>query len=305
MSRSVKALILVAVATFLLAACTGGAPAAAPTAAPQDAPGEAFGEDGGQPSRPTSGVPDNEPNSAPVLPGEQLIIYTGSMDLEVADMPAAVQQAEQLIRGLGGHVAASQASNDGEQQTATVTYRIPAARWSDALAGIRALGAKVLNEDVGSEDVTTQVVDLEARISNLQSTEAALQAIMTQATTITDVLKVQDELTAVRSEIETLTAQRDHLAARAALATLTVNYNIPFVATAVASEGWSLGAEIDNALATLVRVGQSLTSLLVWVLIVVVPVLLPVLAFIALAVWLRRRWLAAHPPTVAGQNQPW
>ena len=43
------------------------------------------------------------------------------------------------------------------------------------------------------------------------------QSIMDRATTITDVLKVQAELTTVRGDIESLTAQRDLLAQRAAL----------------------------------------------------------------------------------------
>lgn len=305
--RKIWVLVLVALAAMVLAACSGGAaagptgPQTDPTADEQGRP--LSGDEGSLPGG--NEVDQDEPNAAPLVPGDQLIIYTGRMDLEVADLTVAVQQADQLIRGLGGHVAASQASNDGDQQTASVTYRIPAARWSEALAGMRALGVKVLNENVGSEDVTAQVVDLDARITNLQSTETALQSVMTQATTITDILKVQDELTAVRSEIETLTAQRDHLAARAALATLTVNFNIPFVATTVAAEGWNLGTEIDNALASLVRVGQSLASILVWLLIVVVPVVLPFVLLIALGVWLRRRWVASHPPTVAGPTPPW
>jgi hypothetical protein len=121
------------------------------------------------------------------------------------------------------------------------------------------------------------------------------------------VLKVQSELTTVRGEIESLTAQRDMLAQRAALATLEVGYNVPITATTVASEGWDLGAEIDSAVAALVKLGQGALSLAVWLLIVFVPVVLPIVAVILLAVWLRRRWVAAHPhvPPAAGPTPPW
>ena len=117
---------------------------------------------------------------------------------------------------------------------------------------------------------------------------------MVQATTITDVLKVQDELTAVRGDIESLTAQRDLLASRAALSTLTVSFNVPVAAASVASTGWSLGAEIDNAVAALVRLGQAGASLLIWLAIVVLPVLVPLAAIVLLAAWLRRRWVAGR-----------
>ena len=86
------------------------------------------------------------------------------------------------------------------------------------------------------------MVDLDARIANLQATEAALQEIMVQATTITDVLKVQDELTAVRGDIESLTAQRDLLASRAALATLDGDLQRPGRGSERGQHGgWNLG----------------------------------------------------------------
>ena len=101
-----------------------------------------------------------------------------------------------------------------------MTYRVPAARWDEALAGLRAIGEKVLTERSSTEDVTSQVVDLGARITNLQATERALQAIMDQATAIKDVLTVQAELTRTRSEIEQLAAQKLHFEGQAAFSTV-------------------------------------------------------------------------------------
>ena len=301
MRRNQGLLILLAPILILLVACTGGAAPLDDAGSRLDARPQAGNEDPGQPTSGEDGSNDADgPNAAPVLPGDQLIVYTGRLDLEVADLAAAVSQAEQLVAGVGGHIASSEARNTDNNQSASVTYRIPAPRWSEAVGGLRALGARVVNENTASEDVTAQVVDLDARIANLQSTESALQAIMVQATTITDVLKVQDELTAVRGNIESLTAQRDLLATRAALATLTVTFNVPVAAASVASEGWSLGTEVDNALAALVRMGQGAASLLVWLAIVVLPVVLPMAAIVALAFWVRRRWQSRHSevPTV-------
>ena len=284
MIRSGFRLIAFIVFTLLLvAACTG---AGAPTGAPV--------------GRPVTEAPDVEPGEnpnpeAPVLPDQQLIVYTGSLQLDVADLDSAVQQAEQLINGLGGHVASSYAEDAGDYQYATVTYRIPSQNWQEALAGLRALGERVVNETTESEDVTAQVVDLDARLANLRVTEAALQSIMDRATTIDDVLSVQRELTNVRGEIERLTAEREFLANRAALATLTVSFGVPVAEISLASGAWDLGTEIERAVASLVRVGQALASVLIWLLIVVVPVVLPIGVAIYLAVRARRWWLAGHP----------
>ena len=269
---------------LVLAACAaaGPAPTGAPVAVPAtEAPGNEPGE--------------NENPGAPVAPDQQLIVYTGSLELDVADLDAAVQQAGELIRGLGGHVASSHAEDAGDFQFATVTYRVPATNWEEALAGVRALAERVVNETTESEDVTAQVVDLDARLANLRVTETALQSIMDRATTIDDVLTVQRELTRVREEIETLTAQRDHLANRAAMATLTVTFGVPVAEISLASEGWNLGSEIERAVASLVRVGQAVASLLIWLLIVVLPVVVPIGVAVFLAIRIRRWWLASHP----------
>ena len=289
MSRTRFLLLASLAATFLIVtACTGAAPAG-PTAGPARP-----GGDGGEP-----GDDSGEPQ-APVLPDQQLIVYTGSLQLDVADLLAAVQQADELVRGLGGHVASSYAENAADYQYATVTYRIPAPHWQDALDGLKALAERVVLETTESEDVTAQVVDLDARLANLRATESALQAIMDRATTIDDVLEVQRELTNVRGDIESLTAQREFLANRAALATLEVTFGVPTAAVSLASGGWDLGREIDSALAALVRLGQLAASLAIWLVLVIVPLFVPIALAIYVAVRLRRWWLATHPPT-----QPW
>ena len=108
--------------------------------------------------------------------------------------------ANHLIIGLGGYTSGSERFGDDDNAQASVTYRVPAARWDEALAGLRAIGEKVLEERSSTQDVTSQVVDLGARITNLQATERALQAIMDQATAIKDVLTVQAELTKTRAK---------------------------------------------------------------------------------------------------------
>jgi uncharacterized protein DUF4349 len=309
-NRRLSLAALFAVAVGLVAACAGASPAARPVDAPVDTSSssgdrlDAAGNPLGPipaptsaPFRPNPGTGSDGDNS---IPDQQLIVYTGSVNLEVADIDAAVSQAETLITGLGGHVAASNASDSGKTKSAKVTYRIPADKWAAALAGLKGLAARVTNEQTSSENVTGQVVDLDARIANLQSTEVALQGIMAKASTITDILKVQNELTQVQGDIESMTAQRDLLANQAALATLEVGFNVPATPeVAQASEGWDLGKEIDTALASLVRVGQGVASALIWLLIVALPVVLPIMLILWVGSRLYRRWQRAHPPLAA------
>lgn len=301
--RARLALALLASLALVLGACGGGAilstvgddigaPVEAPALAP--APGGAGAEDGGDQSAEL-----DRANDVRTLAGSgPLIVRTGRLDLEVADLDDALAAAEVAVAGAGGYVAASQRSGDGERASASVAYRVPVERWEVTLTALRGVGTKVLAEETSSEEVTSQVVDLGARLTNLRATEAALQAIMAKATKIPDILEVQAQLTTVRAEIEQLTAQKQSLEERAALATLTVGFNLPpVVAVTQVREGWDPASDVDRAIATVVGLGQGLASAAIWIAIVVLPLLLVVGLALGVAWFVVRR---LRPRTPAG-----
>ncbi len=205
------------------------------------------------------------------------IIRTGTMDLEVSDVAAAVKSARTAILAMGGYVGASNAGTNGDTPFAEIAYRIPADRWEDALAELRVLGGlttKIVSEQTQAVEVTSQVVDLEARIRNLEASEAALQGIAAKATKISDVLEIQAQLTGVRGEIEQLTAQLKDLNDRAAYATMTARYSVPIVAVQVATKDWTPATAVDEAMASLISSLQGLTDAGIWFVIVWLPILL-------------------------------
>jgi hypothetical protein len=227
---------------------------------------------------------------------DALIVRTGSLAIEVTDFDAALAKARTAVTGLGGYISGSQMATDGDQPYASITYRIPSDRWDDAMTALKGLGTKVLNEQTQAVEVTTAVVDLDARIDNLQVTERSLQAIMAQATKIPDILEVQSQLTTVRGEIEQLTAERDHLKDQASYGTLTVGWSMPVVAVATVQGDWDPAAIIDEALAQLVQLGQGVFTAGIWLAIVGLPLLLIGLLFIgAVALVARRLGVGRRP----------
>jgi hypothetical protein len=263
--HSTVLLATVAWLSILLVACAA-APATLSTI------GASTGGDGTSGEKPADG---QAPADAP-LTDSAYIVRTGSLDVEVNDLQATLQQAQAVVTGLGGYIAGSKESNDPNAQYASITYRVPVERWYDALNGLRALGTRVVDENTEAADVTADVVDLDARLTNLHAAETQYQGIMAQAKTIDDVLKVQKVLDDTRGQIEQLQAQRDNLANRAALATLTVSWQVPTTATSVANQGWDLGREVDRAFAALVTFTQGLATLGIWFAIAFLPILLPV-----------------------------
>jgi hypothetical protein len=254
------------------------AASAAASAAPAAAPGE--------------GMADGSGGNAVGPVDDARIVRTGTIELQVQDVPRAVGVARDAIRGLGGYIGASNTFNDGDQPVAEITYRIPVDRWEDALTALRALNGlttKVVTEQTNAVEVTGQIVDLEARIRNLRASETALQEIAAKAVKVSDVLEVQAQLTEVRGQIEQLTAQLVDLGNRADFATLTATYRAQIVAVDIAQKGWDPSVVVDEASASMVDLLQTLASAGIWFAIVWLPIIVVLVVLAAAVTWVLRR----------------
>ena len=186
-------------------------------------------------------------------------------------------------------MSGSQRSGDKDFDQATLTFRVPAAKWEEALAGLRSIATKVLGEDSTTNDVTTQVVDLDARSKNLRATEAALQGIMTRAVEIKDVLAVQAELTTVRSQIEQMTAEKTNLEGQAAMSTLAVTFSLKPDPVLTSSQQFDPKSQVDQASASLVSILQGLATAGIWFAIVWLPILLAIAVIVLVGLFIARR----------------
>ena len=307
--RAWPRLLALGAVSFLLVACASSASAplaqngAAVGAPDAGGAGPVFDARSGAVPAPAAPSGGNATDST-VAPSDLLIIKTGNLDLQVAGIDEALSAANTKITALGGYIASSQRSGEADKAAASITYRIPAANWDQALVALRSVGTKILDEQTQSQEVTGQVLDLGARITNLQATEAALQAIMVKAIKISDVLDVQTQLTTVRGQIEQLTTEQKHLSEQAALGTLTVGLSLASApAVATVQKGFDPGAQVDQAVASLVELGQNLATVGIWLGIVGLPLLL-VFGLLALIVSLVLRRIRRRRPQPAPLASP-
>lgn len=281
----------------------GGAPTGASgsqAAGPKEQPNDDQNNGGGD----GTGGQTGNLAGGPTAPEGLLIIKTGAIALQVGELDPALTAANQLMVGLGGYTSGSERFGDEDDAQASVTYRVPAARWDEALAGLRAIGEKVLTERSSTEDVTSQVVDLGARITNLQATERALQAIMDQATAIKDVLTVQAELTRTRSEIEQLAAQKLHFEGQAAFSTVTVTFALKPNPILAEQQGFDAATEVEQASASLVSVLQAVATAGIWFGIVWLPIIFTLALIVLVGVWAYRRFRPATTAAPPGISAP-
>jgi hypothetical protein len=298
-NKSLAVLLLSVVFGLGLAGCAASSASPAPA---QFAPmnGAASKDIGTVPA--ATAAPLAAASAAPLIGPQSMIIKTGQLDMQVSNPEASAAQANGVVGAAGGYVSASARSGDADTLVISVTYRIPVDKWDATLASIHHADGggtlKILDEQIQTQDVTATAVDMDARLTNLRATEQALLGIMTKATTITDTLAVQTQLTTVQGQIEELQAQRNQLGDQAAYSTLTVQFEAtPKTETTSATTGWNVNGTIDDATATLVKIGQGIATFGIWLVIVGLPVGLGLLVLLLVYRLFRRtRRRPAEPP---------
>ncbi|HEX8454028.1 MAG TPA: DUF4349 domain-containing protein [Longimicrobium sp.] len=157
-----------------------------------------------------------------------MLIRTGEASVEVDSVELAVARVQEMARRLGGYVGNTSVSG-GEEATrsATLEVKIPAARFDQAVSGLRPLG-KVESVEVQAQDVGEEYVDLSARTANARRLEERLLGLLaTRTGKLEDVLAVERELARVRQEIDTQEGRLRFLRSRAAVSTLNVTVHEP------------------------------------------------------------------------------
>lgn len=218
---------------------------------------------------------------------ERYLIKTASITLEVKETKAATERLTQLIKEHQGYVSDLREWTDElGNQSATVTFRVPATRFEQVLTAVKSLG-KALDVQVISEDVTEEYVDINAQLRNLKRTEERLLGHLSRTGNLADTLAVERELSRVRQEIERLEGRLRFLSHRVKYCTLTVTLQQSArTQPMVPPKSFSTGKVASDAVRALVAFAQSVWSVIIW-LAVWAAVWLP----IAVVGWIGyRRW---------------
>lgn len=158
------------------------------------------------------------PQSTPQL------IKTADISLVVKSIDDTVKKVSTIVQQQQGDVLGLQndkPQNLGSRHTASMQIRVPQEKLENTIDTLVKLGT-VQRRNLRAEDVTTQIVDIQARLKNLRQTENSLLQILKRSGSIGDVLKVTQELSKVRESIEQIDAQLKNLTTRVAYSNINL-----------------------------------------------------------------------------------
>jgi len=153
---------------------------------------------------------------------QPLIQKDASLTVRVKSVAQAQQNIETMAAGLGGFVQQSNRNEaEGQTGTATLALRIPVRQFDEALKEIRSQG-DVVSDSSNGNDVTSDVVDMEARLKVLRAEESDYLVLLGRARRTGEIMEIRDKLTEIRTEIESITSQRNVAKDMAAYSTINV-----------------------------------------------------------------------------------
>ena len=130
-------------------------------------------------------------------------------------------QLRQIVQSKQGDIYDFQDDRSGNERhrQATLVLKVPSKVLEATVAEIAKLG-EVESQGVKSEDVTSQIVDTDARLKNLRQQEDLTRKIMERSGSVRDILAVSKELSAIREQIEQLDASVKNLHQQVAYSTI-------------------------------------------------------------------------------------
>ena len=210
------------------------------------------------------------------------LIRTGSIGLRSDKLERDLGVVRSIATELKGQIETeSNSGGDHGGHYAELTLRVPNDQFDTAMKRLAAV-ADVTHREISSTDVTTEVIDIDARVRAQQASVASLEKLMAKANTVGEVMSVERELSQRQGELDSLLQQQRYLKSQTSMSTISVSM----------STDRDLLTKDDGFVGGLKTGWQALTGFLVWLSTAAGMVLpfVPLLLIVAgIVVWVVRR----------------
>lgn len=168
---------------------------------------------GAEQSLPAAGVGEENGVMIPADP-ERKLIWTVYNEMETLEFDETLTAIEQLVGEMGGYIerssvegmqGAAEESSSRQNRYASLTIRVPQEKLNEFLSKTEGVGT-VVYQNRSSTDITLQYTDLEARLSTLQTEQERLLSLLEEAADLDSIIKLEERLSSVRYEIESITS---------------------------------------------------------------------------------------------------
>jgi hypothetical protein len=195
---------------------------------------------------------------------DRKIVRTGYITLEVSNIGESMDAISRLASESEGYVISSNKNDNNDNSSGTISIRVPAGKYDEIMGKLRKLAVKVPNEHSDSRDVTQEYTDLNAQLTNLQATEAQYLNLLNKANTVEDILKVQKELSNIRTQIDQIKGRIQYLDRTSDMSLIQISLTMT---SSITKKGWDIVEILKSAVNGLIVFAQILLGFIIWAII--------------------------------------
>ena len=213
---------------------------------------------GGQPVKPIDGSTGTGQGvtgtTVPVLQGPPVIrqaqlsitVGSGSFDSKLSAVRTLVEDQGGYIAGTDAQAQPAPDARPSRMRTGTINFMVPAANFDRTIDQLSKIGT-VQNEHITGTDVSAQYVDLNARLANAQAQRDAMLALLKQATSINDIITVQNQIGQITAQIEQLKGQIKYLDDNTSYSSVGVTLTESGAPVQTTSDSWGFATALNDA----------------------------------------------------------
>lgn len=169
---------------------------------------------------PAAGQPVAEPA---VAIQQRAVIETGAVSLTSPDVAKARFELQKVVDDLRGQIDDENTvtGKQGEIRMTRLVVRVPVTRFDEAMTRFAKVGTLV-EQSRKAQDVTTEVIDTAARMRAQQASVDRVQALLARASTISEIVDIETQLTRRQADLDSLRQQAAYLKDQTELSTINV-----------------------------------------------------------------------------------
>src|ERR1700752_2881578 len=155
---------------------------------------------------------------------EQKLIKNGEISFETRSIKETKAFLQKTISKYKGYISIERIEDYRTNPTEILTIRVPNYDFDNLINDIGKQVGEFDSKRINIEDVTAEFVDVEARLKNKKQLETKYQELLTKAGDMTDILKIEKEISIIREDIESTEGRLRYLSNQVGYSTLLVTY---------------------------------------------------------------------------------
>ncbi len=202
------------------------------------------------------------------------IVKIGLLNIYVDDIDKSEASVRAAINKFNAEIVQSYDNGKGISRKVGLEIKVEVSKFEELYLELKNLDGEVRSSSIDTEDITNQVVDLEARLKTYRNTETQLMEVLKSASNVTDTMAVHKELREIRTNIEILESQLKEYANKSDYSTIKIVLMQSSSGSALEDSKWDPYGVFKDAIRAFVAFVKGIGTVAIWAFVFGIPILL-------------------------------